>query len=128
MDYRKIIIYIVIIAMAAGYWYWTGKKSEELARKSEVFANVYAGTRVVGELYRNEPERFFRARDSIYAEYNFNADSVRIFQQLLEGDSEKWPDIWGRIRNLVDSLTTYYIENPIEHPIADSTDTLETGK
>ncbi|MEE9443670.1 MAG: hypothetical protein V3V99_13480 [candidate division Zixibacteria bacterium] len=128
MDYRKIIFYVVIILLAVGYWYTTKNKSEEITLKSELFAQVYAGTRVVGELYRNEPERFFRARDSIYAAHNFNADSVRFFQQSLENDSEKWPEIWGRIRNLTDSLTTYYIENPVIHPTVDSTDTLNTDK
>ncbi|MFH1699817.1 MAG: hypothetical protein ABIE07_04440 [Candidatus Zixiibacteriota bacterium] len=106
----------------------TRKASEEMMLKSEIFAQVYAGTRVIGELYRNEPDRFFRARDSIYGTYSFNEDSVRLFQISLENDSEKWPEIWGRIRNIVDSLTTYFIENPVTHPTADSTDTPNTDK
>ncbi len=122
MDYRKFFIYLVIILAVAGYWYKTDRDEKIRAEASLKFADVYAATTVIAELYRNEPERFTRARDSIYEVYRFNADSIRAFEKTFEDREEEWTSIWSTIRNKADSLIGYFQDNPIEHP-SDSADT-----
>lgn len=122
MDYKKIILYLIIILAALGYWYKTGHDEEKQAELSDQFVNVYAATSVMAELYRNEPERFMQARDSIYKVYDFDADSIESFKQTFEDREEEWTHIWTIIRSKTDSLIEYFKANPVEHP-TDSADT-----
>ena len=122
MDYKKIILYLIIILAALGYWYKTGQDDKKQAELSDQFTSVYAATSVMAELYRNEPERFMQARDSIYEVYDFNADSIEAFKQSFEDREDEWTGIWIVIRNKTDSLIEYYKANPVEHP-SDSADT-----
>lgn len=130
MDYRKIIIYLIIIALGLGYWYKMKRDDADFQNQADTFVSVYSSLSVLAELYRNEPERYDRARDSVYLEYGYTADSMEHFRENLEGDEDLWPPIWSRIRNAGDSLIEYYKENPVEHPkpdtaaVVDSTDSL----
>ena len=121
MDYRKFFIYLIIILAAVGYWYKSDRDDKRQAEASLKFADVYAATTVMAELYRNEPKRFTQARDSIYEVYRFNADSIRAFEKRFEDREEEWTLIWITIRNKTDSLIGYFQDNPIEHP-SDSAD------
>lgn len=121
MDYKKAAFYIVVILIAI-FWY-RYNQSEQSARLIEFdrFATVYAGVTVMAELYRNEPELFFMARDSIYESYQYNADSVDAFRLSLEGEEEDWKYVWESIRVKIDSLVEFYKLNPVDHNLTDST-------
>jgi len=86
------------------------------------FASLYAGTAVVAELYRNEPERFVRARDSLYRLYDFTPQAVDLLKQKWQGREEEWYPIWVAIKRKTDSLTQYYKDHPVSHPIAPKPD------
>jgi hypothetical protein len=121
LDYKKIILYLIIILAALGYWYKTELDEAARTERALTFASVYAGTSVIAELYRNEPDRFIQARDSIYETYNFNADSIDKFKQSFEGREGEWVDIWNIVRTKTDSLIEYFKASPIENS-SDSTD------
>jgi hypothetical protein len=91
------------------------------------FVSVYSGTSVMSVLYRNEPERFYQARDSIFEEHRFNADSMEVLQEELEGEEENWSRVWSRIRHVTDSLIEYYRANPVEHPPDSAADSVSTS-
>ena len=80
------------------------------------FASLYAGTAVVAELYRNEPKRFVRARDSLYRLYDFTPQAVDLLKQKWQGREEEWYLIWVAIKRKTDSLTQYYKDHPVSHP------------
>jgi hypothetical protein len=122
LDYKKIFIYLIIILAAAGYWYKSELDEKKRAKASELFAEVYASTSVMAELYRNEPERFMTARDSIYKAYSFNADSIEAFRQTFEDREDEWTQVWIVIKNKTDSLINYFKANPVERPVPDSID------
>ena len=122
MDFRKIIFYLLIILAALGYWHKSGRDKQARMAEYDRFASVYAGTSVMAELYRNEPERFFAARDSIYALYKVSADSLNAFKAGFENREEDWSEIWKIIKDKSDSLITYYKEHPVAHNLPDSTD------
>lgn len=117
MDYRKIIVYVLIVIIAAALWYRSKDTGEASVDSEKRFIEVYAGTAVVAEIYRDVPERFFRARDSIYALYNFDADSVAAFEKTFEGREGDWAPVWNTIRNKVDSMVTYIKDNPSLLPV-----------
>lgn len=128
MDYRKIFLYFVIILIAAGWWY-KGKRDEARYNdRIDRFVSAYAGTSVMSALFRNEPDRFYQARDSIFNQYQFTADSMEAFQETLEGEEEQWSQIWSRIKNKTDSLIEYYKVNPVEHFPDSSYDSLPAVK
>ena len=120
MNYGKIIICLIILVVGAAFWNRARENNRIYQHQADNFARVYAATAVVAELYRLEPDRFLRARDSIYASYQFNSDSMRNFHQRLAGQEEKWGEVWQQVWNLVDSLTHYYRDHPVSHPPADS--------
>lgn len=124
MDYRKIFFYLIIILGIVGWRYKAGR--DEAARQAALdnFGSVYAGTVVVAELYRNEPQRFYRARDSIYALYEINADSITAFKVSLENREDEWIQVWNDIKIKTDSLIAYFKENPVTHGLSDSSDAI----
>ena len=113
MDYRKIILYLILILAALGFWHKSRHDDKKQADKAERFASVYAGTSVMAELLRHDPQRFFRARDSICNVHNFNADSIEAFRLTFENREEEWNDIWLIIKIKTDSLIAHFRANPI---------------
>jgi hypothetical protein len=120
LDYKKIIVYLIIILAAAGYWYKTERDEKNRAEATDKFTHVYAATAVFAELYRNEPERFMQARDSIYEVYSFDADSINAFRITFDNKEEEWTQVWISIRRITDSLVDYFRADPIEHPEIDT--------
>ncbi len=125
MDYKKITLYTIIILVGIGVWYKSkldeGKREEEIER----FAHVYASTTVMAELYRNEPEKFFVARDSILNEYDVDTVWLNRFQSSFDSREENWTMVFIRIQNIADSLVEYFKENPIEHDKVETGDSLK---
>ncbi len=124
MDYRKLIIYCIVILVGAGIWFrhkWDQKR--QLA-ESDRFAEVYAATTVMAELYRNEPEKYFAARDSIMAAHGVDSAWVFDFRDKFKGDEEKWKGIWDHINTITDSLIEYYKLHPIVHDTSGTVDTV----
>jgi len=115
LDYRKIILYLIIILAVLGYLYKSKQNEKNQAEKAERFAAVYAATSVMAELFRHEPERFMQARDSIYNAYNFDADSVEAFRQTFENREGEWNDIWLIVKIKTDSLIAHFRANPVIH-------------
>jgi len=115
VDYKKITIYLLIVIAIAGYWYVSRRQEEKRQQAYTRFADVYASTVVMAELYRNEPDRFFQARDSIYTVYHYSRQSVDNFLKKMKDREEDWSRIWADIKRRVDTLTDYYMDNPIEH-------------
>lgn len=120
MNYKKLAVYLLIVLVVFGAWF---KKNRDAARRVEEygrFAEAYAGTVVVAELYRNEPDRFVRARDSIYQLYEFTPASIAQFQESLRGREEDWRMVWDAVHAKTDSLVKYYLAHPVIHEIPDS--------
>ena len=123
MDYRKIILYLLIAIIIAALWIKSSIEEKESGDKTEVFASVYAGTAFAAELYRNEPDRFFQARDSIFKLYGVDsAWGYELKGQLSEKD-EEWDPVWAIINNKVDSLVENYKNLIRTPPTEDSTAT-----
>lgn len=122
MDYKKIIVYLIIILAAGGYWYKTDRDEKNRAEATDRFVHVYSAASVLAELYRNEPERFIQARDSLYNVYDFNADSIEAFRLTFENREEDWTEVWNSVRRVTDSLIDHFKANPIEHPDKDTAD------
>ena len=123
MDYKKIILYIVVLLAALGYWYKVSQDEKRGLEQSDRFAAVYAGTAVMAELHRNEPERFFQARDSIYKLYHVDNQWIEKFHRSHQDREEDWSLIWDAVKRKTDSLVEYFKLNPIEH---DTTKVLKT--
>lgn len=123
MDYKKIIIYIIIVLLGVGVWFKRERDQKRQLSDSERFAEVYAATTVMAELYRNEPEKFLAARDSILAAHSVDSAWVSDFRNKFEKNEEKWTGIWNRIEGITDSLIAYYKEHPIIHDTSATTDT-----
>lgn len=122
MDYKKLIIYLIIILMGVGVWFKRKQDEGRQLADSERFAEVYAATTVVAELYRNEPEKFFAARDSILAAHGVDSTWAFDFRKKFEGNEEKWTGIWSRIEMITDSLIGYYKEHPVAHDTSGASD------
>ena len=120
MNYKKLAVYLLIVLVILGIWYKNTRDTQRRLDEYARFAGAYAGTAVVAELYRNEPDRFLRARDSIYKLYDFTPASIEQFQQSMKGREEDWSLVWDAIRLKTDSLTKFYIAHPVTHPIPDS--------
>jgi hypothetical protein len=120
MDYKKLAVYLLIVLIIFGFWYQHNRATHRRLEEYHRFASAYAGAAVMAELYRNEPERFQHARDSIYRVYNFTPTSIDQFQQSLKDHEEDWGLIWDAVRLKTDSLAKYYIAHPIMHPLPDS--------
>jgi len=114
LDYRKIIAYLIIILAVLGYLYKTKQGEKNRAERAEKFANVYSGTSLMAELYRNDEAKFIEARDSIYQVYNFNADSVEAFRNTFRDREEEWNEIWIMVDNKTDSLIAHFRANQID--------------
>jgi len=122
LDYKKIIIYLVILLAALGYWYKVFQDEKRGLEQTDRFASVYAGTAVMAELYRNEPDRFFRARDSIYNLYKIDSMWINEFRRSHQDREEDWSLVWDAVKRKTDSLVEYYKLNPVKH---DTTKVLE---
>lgn len=121
MDYKKIIIYIVIILAGLGYWY--GRKMY-LSRNDAYYdriAGLYAETAVMAEIHRLQPETFVWVRDSLYRHYQLTPDAYDSLQQELIGREEEWGKIWGKIKKKTDSLVKYYQDSLPQPPPPDTT-------
>lgn len=124
MDYKKIIIYIIVILVGVGIWFKRERDEKRQLADSERFAEVYAATTVMAELYRNEPQKFFAARDSILAAHGVDSAWVFDFRNKFEKNEEKWTGTWSRINAITDSLIAYYREHPIIHDTSSTADTM----
>ncbi|MDD4050630.1 MAG: hypothetical protein PHR28_01860 [candidate division Zixibacteria bacterium] len=120
MNYKKLAVYLLIVLVIFGIWYKNTRDTKRRLHEYARFANAYAGAAVVAELYRNEPDRFLRARDSVYKIYDFTAASIDQFQQSLKNREEDWSLVWDAVRLKTDSLAKYYVAHPVTHPIPDS--------
>jgi hypothetical protein len=123
LDYKKLILYFIIIVVAVGIWFRNGLIEKRRLSDAERFAEVYAGTAVMAELYRNEPKEFFAARDSILSVHGVDSSWVRHFQNKFEGHEERWIAVWSRINAITDSLIEYYKEHPVTHDTTGAADT-----
>lgn len=103
-------------------WIKSAGEKKSLEGQAERFTSVYAETVVMAELYRNEPDIFFKKRDSIFHVYGVDSAWVYGFRQELETQEEKWSPLWNKIKIKVDSLVEYYKENPVTHREADTSD------
>jgi hypothetical protein len=121
LNYKKIIVYLVIVIVAISLWLKSEMEESQRQEKVELFASVYAGTTVTAELYRNDPERFFIARDSIFAHHGVDSSWVSAFRQEFEGNEEIWTAAWDMIRIKVDSLVESFKN---KSKAVDSPDTL----
>ncbi len=130
LNWKKIIVYLAIIAVAVGLYYKNKQDANEQTAKFDKIGSFYAELSVAAELFRNEPERFYTARDSLFFKYNLTADSITAFKKLLAGREEKWQTVWLLAKNKTDSLVAYFKEHPVEHDTVDVGDTvlsLDTG-
>ncbi len=113
MDYKKILIYLILIVLLAGLWLRSETSQKEFIKKADVFTSVYASSAVLAELYRNRPEHYYMTRDSIYRENGVDSVWMFDFARRLEGREENWDRIWDEIYRKVDSLATFYKTNPV---------------
>ena len=123
MNFKKIIIYAVLILAAIGYWYMRKDSRKEKIALYDRFATLYAETSVLAELYRNEPDKYIEARDSIYHLYGLNAESAESLKASLERDDADWGYIWAAVNRKTDTLVRYYLTHPVTHAAPDSADT-----
>jgi hypothetical protein len=123
LDYKKLILYLVVILVAVGIWFINDRNEKSRLAESERFAEIYAGTSVMAELYRTDPARFFSARDSILAAHGVDSAWVRRFKDKFEGHEEKWTGLWDRINIITDSLIKYFKEHPVIHDTTTAGDT-----
>ncbi len=124
MDYKKLIIYLIVILMGVGVWFKRDRDEKRQLAVDERFAEVYAATTVMAELYRNEPERYFAARDSILTAHDVDSAWVFDFQSRYKDKEEKWTPIWARIQMITDSLIEYYKDHPVVHDSSAAADTM----
>jgi len=115
LDYKKLIIYLIVILVGAGIWFRNDRNKKRQAAEAERFAEVYAGTTVMAELFRNDAAKYFDARDSILATHDVDSAWVFEFKNRFAGDEEKWTGIWNRIEAITDSLIEYYKDHPVAH-------------
>ncbi|NMC43265.1 MAG: hypothetical protein GYA46_05040 [candidate division Zixibacteria bacterium] len=120
MNYKKLAVYLLIGLVAIGVWFKNNRDKARRVDDGNRFAEAYAGTVVMAELFRNEPERFVRARDSIYQVYGFTPASIAQFQESLRGREEDWRTVWDAVHAKTDSLVKYYLAHPVIHEIPDS--------
>lgn len=120
MNYKKLAVYLLIVLAVFGVWFKHNRDKARQMDEGSRFAEAYAGTVVMAELFRNEPERFVRARDSIYQAYGFTPASIAQFQESLRGREEDWRTVWDAVHAKTDSLVKYYLAHPVIHEIPDS--------
>jgi len=120
LDYRKIILYLLIVVVAGGLWLKSSSEKRSRQGQAELFSTVYAETVVMAELFRNEPDIFFLKRDSIFQVYGVDSAWLYDFRNEMETEEEKWSSIWNNVKIKVDSLTEFYKRHPIKGLDADS--------
>ncbi len=120
MNYKKLAVYLFLALVVLGFWYKNSRDTQRRLDEYNRFADAYAGTAVMAELYRNEPDRFLRARDSIYQMYGFSPASIEQFQTSMRDREEDWTLVWNAVRFKTDSLAKYYNTHPVQHTIPDS--------
>jgi hypothetical protein len=113
VDYKKIAVYLLIILVGLGLWYRSKVNEARRAEQYNRFAELYAVTSVMAELYRKTPQQFYPIRDSLYRHYRMDADSVAKLKKTLEGREEEWLPIWEIIKQKMDSLMAYYRDHPL---------------
>jgi len=123
--YKKLIILVLIVVIGLGFWYGRRQSEKNRYRRYDSLAHVYAETSVMAELYRNEPQLFYAARDSLYRLYDFNPESIMALRNSLANREEDYSYVWQVIKRKTDSLVEYYKAHPIEHTLPDSLDTIE---
>jgi len=113
MNYLRILLAIVVIALGYGGYVWfMNKRAAEKEAVYMKYAGVIAEVSIAAELYRDDNQAFLDARDSIFKMYKINADSFAAFRAELDGKPDEWVDVW----NKVDSLTASMVAGRIEKP------------
>ena len=101
---KRIVPFVVIIAIVLGYYLIAEKKSNRIERMADQNALVTAQIWIASAKYRNEPDRFLSFRDSILEEAGLSIDSIMQYLTMFQDEPEKYQLFTERVWKYVDSL------------------------
>lgn len=114
MDYKKTIVYLLVILAGFGLWYGYKFQQHKRLDTYERFADLYSRSTIMAQFYRRQPDQYRHVRDSLQQYYGFTDKSFADLKKLLQGREEDWTQIWSEINLKTDSLAKYYQAHPID--------------
>ncbi|MEW5923297.1 MAG: hypothetical protein AB1746_04850 [Candidatus Zixiibacteriota bacterium] len=111
MSFWRILIVVVLIAAGVlGFFYIRDRRAAEKKAEYYRFAGAIAETSVAAELYRNHPDSFLIARDSILKGYALTLEDIAAFRARLDKDGLQWEKVWNLVDSINDSLVKIQLE------------------
>jgi len=109
LNYGRIILVLAVMGIGVLLYFYISDYRRE-ARRAEYlkYAGVIAETSVASEIYRNHPDSFFVARDSILKKYALTVDDLEEFKAKYKNDEPRWAEFWVYLDSLTDSLIHLY--------------------
>ena len=98
---------LILVLILAGYLYYTDWRNDQQSKEFARYAGAIAETSVAAELYRNNQDSFFIARDSILNKYALSRDDLLRFKNKYKGKEYEWAVFWDKVVLISDSLVAY---------------------
>lgn len=123
MSFWRILIALVLIAAGVlGFFYIRDRAAAKKEAEYHRFAGAVAETSIAAELYRNHPDSFLVARDSILKGYAMTLEDIAAFRVRLEKNDLEWEKVWDLVDSINDSLVKIQFErlNTLKDTVSDS--------
>lgn len=106
----RIILVIVVVGLIIGGYFFIDDRIEA-AREEEYrkFGGLIAEVSIAAELYRNNQDSFFVARDSILKQYGLTEDDLSRFREKLTNDRKAWLRVFEEASEATDSLVLRWL-------------------
>ena len=120
--WRVLIALVVITAGVLGFFYIRDQEAAKKEAEYHRFAGAIAETSIAAELYRNHPDSFLVARDSILRDYAMTMEDIAAFRARLEKNDLEWEKVWDLVDSINDSLVKIQFErlNALKDSASDS--------
>lgn len=102
--YRVIFVLALLSIVYFGGRYYFSSQEENRLREYKKYASLISEISLAVEIYRNEPDSFLIARDSIMNHYGLTIDSIDAFRARLSEDNKEWAKVWEIVQTVTDSL------------------------
>ncbi len=103
--FLRIVGAIVLITIIIfGYIFVRDKIVEHKLDSYSQYAGVIAETSIAATLYRNSPDSFMVARDSILKKYDLTMENIDNFREKMQKKPDDWRIVFDMVAYLADSL------------------------
>jgi hypothetical protein len=104
MFVRIIVTLIIAGIIIGGYFFIADKIEAARQEKYKRYGSVIAETSLAAELYRNQKDSFFIARDLILKKYDLTVEEMKNLADELKLDPEEMVAFWKIATDLTDTV------------------------